>query len=113
MLLHFSDLADETEAKRVLVLDTLLTGIELYRGLPNKIFNAQVETLKRLLTAPPSVPAAEWLAVLNEIHPKFRSMLRTHEADLRLHLLGQKSFGPVGTVTLTARPRLEATKHKV
>jgi hypothetical protein len=112
MLLHFSDAEDEAEAKRALVLDTLLTGIELYRGLPNMVFNDQVETLKGLLTAPPSVPADEWLTVLNQVHLKFRSLLRTHEADLRLHLLGQRAGGPAGPVALTARPRLEASQRR-
>jgi hypothetical protein len=35
MVLHFCDLADKAEAKRVLVLDMLLSGIEMYRGWPN------------------------------------------------------------------------------
>jgi hypothetical protein len=54
MILHFSDLEDETAGKKVLGLDMLLTGIELFRGVPNQAFNDQVETIKWLLKAPPS-----------------------------------------------------------
>ncbi len=38
MILNFSNLADKTDAKRALVIDMLLRGIELYRGLPNQAF---------------------------------------------------------------------------
>ena len=61
--LHFSNLADEVEAKKVLALDLVLDGIELYRGLPNKAFDDEVKRVRWLLTAPPSVEAQDWLAV--------------------------------------------------
>jgi hypothetical protein len=41
--LHFSKLADKTEAKKVLALDLVLDGIELYRGLPNSAFDDEVK----------------------------------------------------------------------
>lgn len=107
MMLHFSDLEDQVAAKKVLALDMLLTGIGLYRGLPNAAFDEQVATIKYLLTAPPSVPAEDWLKVLEKLHPKIRPVLRSHESDLRTHLLGAKHGGTTGPVALTVRPRLE------
>ncbi len=94
MMLHFSDLEDEVVAKKVLALDMLLTGIDLYRGLPNAIFDEQIETIKWLLKAPSSVPAEEWLKVLDRVHPQTRPLLRSHAPDLRVHLLGEK-YGAV------------------
>ena len=108
MVTHFSDLADEVEAKKVLALDMLLTGVELYRGLPNRIFDEQVELIRWLLKAPPSVPADEWLAVQQKVHRKSQHLLRTHESTLRHHLLGEKYTGPTGPIALTVRTRLEA-----
>jgi hypothetical protein len=113
IMLHFSDLEDEVAAKKVLALDMLLTGIELYRGLPNAMFDEQVSTIKWLLTAPPSVPADEWLKALDKVHSKTRPLLRTHEAELRFHLLGEKYTGPTGPVAMTARTRLEAAERHV
>ena len=112
MMLHFSDLENEVAAKKVLALDMLLTGIDLYRGLPNAVFDEQIETVKWLLTAPPSMPAEEWLKVFDKVHPKTRPLLRTHEPELRIHLLGEKCSDPAGPVALTARTRLEASASR-
>jgi hypothetical protein len=112
MMLHFCDLEDEVAAKKILVLDMLLTGIDLYRGLPNNVFDEQVATIKWLLTAPPSVPAEEWLKVQGRVHRQTRPLLRTHEAELRHHLLGEKCAGPTGPVALTAQPGLEALERR-
>jgi hypothetical protein len=112
MMLHFSDLEDEVAAKKVLVLDLLLSGIELYRGLPNAVFEDQVSTIKWLLTAPPSVPAEKWRKVLERVHPKTRPLLATHEADLRFHLLGEKYRGPTGPVAMSARVRMDEFERR-
>ena len=108
MFLNFCELKDSTEAKKALVLDLLLRGIELYRGLPNHLFDEQVQTIKWLLKAPPSVGSDEWLRVLATLPERTKPLLRTHEADLRHHLLGERYRGPTGPVALTVRHRLEA-----
>jgi hypothetical protein len=110
--LNFCALADETEAKKVLALDLVLQGIELYRGLPNKAYDDEVSRIRWLLTAPPSVPAADWLAVKDLLDLRTAPLLRTHEAELRHHLLGEEYRGPNGTVALTVRTRLEAAGGK-
>ena len=112
-MLHFSDLEDKVAAKKVLALDMLLTGIGLYHGLPNAVFDEQVRTIQYLLSAPPSVPAEDWRKVLEKVHPKIRPVLRSHESDLRTHLLGAKYGGATGPVALTVRPRLEAMERRV
>ena len=112
-MLHCSDSEDKVAAKKVLALDMLLTAIGLYQGLPNAVFDEQVATIKWLLTAPPSVPAENWMKVLEKVHPKSRPLLRTHESDLRTHLLGEKYGGATGPIALTVRPRLEAMERRV
>jgi len=112
MVMRFCDLADNAEAKRVLVLDMLLSGIELYCGWPNTFFDQQVAAIKWLLQAPPSVPAEEWLKVRATVDPRAEPLLRTHEPDLRFHLLGEKYSGPTGPVALSIRPRLEAMERR-
>jgi hypothetical protein len=107
-VLHFSDHADEVEAKKVLVLDMLLRGIQLYRALPNKRFDAEVERICWLLKAPPSVPAEEWRAARAGLDVRSQEVLRTHEAELRFHLLGEKYAGATGPVAMTVRIRLES-----
>jgi hypothetical protein len=107
-LLHFSDLEDVAEAKRVLVFDLLLCGIDLYRGLTNAVFDEQCELIRSLLRAPPSVPAEDWLKALEKVHPKTRPLLRTHSEDLRQNLLNEKVTGTTGTVAMTARVRMDA-----
>jgi hypothetical protein len=87
-----------------LAIDTLPNSIDLYRGLPNAVFDDQVETIKWLLRAPPSVSGEEWRKVLERVHPKTRPLLRTHEADLRHHMLGERYTGPVA---MTARVTME------
>jgi hypothetical protein len=42
MMLHFSDLEDAIAAEKVLALDILFTGVDLYRGLPNQALGDQV-----------------------------------------------------------------------
>jgi hypothetical protein len=106
-VMHFSRLEDELEAKKELCEDMLLFGIELYRGLPNKQFKEQVELIRWLLTAPPSVSAEDWLKRKEELPKRVQEVLRSHEAELRGHLLGQKYTGPSGPVELTVRARLE------
>jgi hypothetical protein len=106
-MLHFSDLDDEVEAKKALVLDMLLTGIELFRGLPNVAFDEEIKRIKWLLCAPPSVSAEDWCKVRNELQKQSRPLLRTHEAELRFHLLGEKYSGPTGPVAMTVKVRLE------
>jgi hypothetical protein len=108
-MLHFSNLENEIEAKKVLCEDILLCGVEYYRGLPNKDFDEQVGLMKWLLTAPPSVPAIEWLGARARLHHKTRPVLETHEAELRHHLLGEKYIGPGGPVELNVKARLEAS----
>lgn len=88
-VLHFTQVEDITEAKRILVIDMLLQGIGLYRALPNREFDQDMQNLKWLLTAPPSVPAEEWNARRECQDRRFRDVLRTHEAELRFHQLGE------------------------
>jgi hypothetical protein len=88
--LRFSTAEEETEAKRELLLDALLLGIDLYRGLPNEVYNEQTDLLRALLTARPSVEKDEWLALKARLHPKIEPLLKTHDADLRQNLLGQR-----------------------
>ena len=66
----------------MLVLDMLLSGIELYRGWPNTFFDEQVATISWLLQAPPSVPAEEWLKVRKTADPTTQPLLRTHESAI-------------------------------
>lgn len=105
-VLHFTQVEDITEAKRVLVIDMLLQGIGLYRALPNRVFDQDLQLISWLLTAPPSVSAEDWKKQLARLDRRFRDVLRTHEADLRFHLLGQKYEGPTGPVAITVRTRL-------
>jgi hypothetical protein len=107
MTLHFSTRENAVDAKRELAIDTLLNGIDLYRGLPNTVFDDQVATIQWLLTAPPSVGAEEWKRVLEKVHAKTRPLLKTHESELRHHLLGEKYTGPTGPVALTAMVRMD------
>lgn len=107
-MLHFSQAEDITEAKRALVLDMLLQGIQLYRALPNSIFDQDIATIKWLLTAPPSVSAEDWTARLACLDRRFRDVLRTHEPELRFHLLGQKCEAPPGPGAMNFRTRLDA-----
>lgn len=108
MVLNFSDLADKTDAKRALVIDMLLRGVELYRGLPNQAFDDEMRRIRWLLTAPPSISAVDWKAQLARLDQRVQPLLRTHEAELRFHLLGEKYAGPIGTVTVSGRIRLDA-----
>ena len=95
--LHFCDLQDEVEAKKVLGIDALLRGMELYRGLPNKYFDAQVELIRWLLKAPPNVSGEDWLKAKQGLQKQTQPLLRTHEAELRAHLLGERtSANPMG-----------------
>ncbi|MBA2589712.1 MAG: hypothetical protein H0U98_13935 [Alphaproteobacteria bacterium] len=111
-LLHFSDLENVSEAKRVLVMDLLLKGIRLYRALPNRVFDQDVEHIRWLLTAPPSVSAEDWNARLERLDRRFRDVLRTHEAELRFHLLGEEYRGPTGPVAVSVKLRLETLKTR-
>jgi hypothetical protein len=104
--LVFSDLADELAAKKALVIDALLRGLEDYRGLPNRHFDREVETLRWLLTAPPSVSGQEWRRVKQGLQQRSQSVLWSHEANLRVYLLGEKLGDP--RMDLTAKARLEA-----
>jgi hypothetical protein len=106
-VLHFTQVEGITEAKLVLVIDMLLQGIGLYRALPNRVFDQDLQLISWLLTAPPSVSAEDWNKQLARLDRRFRDVLRTHEADLRFHLLGQKYEGPTGPVAITVRTRLE------
>lgn len=105
---RFSRLANEEDAKRELAEDMVMNGIALYRGLPNAVFDAEVNLLVSLLRAPPSVGAADWLALKVQLQEKSKIALETHENELRAHLLGQQytglQTGPVAIgVTLRAR----------
>jgi len=106
-MLHFTQVEDLTEAKRVLVMDMLLQGIGLYRALPNRVFDQDVQHLTWLLTAPPSVSAEDWNARLATLDKRFQTVMRTHEAELRFHLLGAEYEGPTGPVAVSVRTRLE------
>ena len=110
VILHFSDAPDQTEAKRQLVINMLLRGIQLYRGLPNSVFQEEVDRIHWLLKAPPSVDAQEWLGVKNKLNDRTQHILRTHEPELRRNLLGEKS-GTKGFI-LTVEPRLRALDRK-
>lgn len=107
-VLHFTQIEDVTEAKRVLVIDMLLQGIALYRALPNHVFDQEIVNIKSVLTAPPSVGAEEWKAMLARLDKRFQTVIRTHEPELRFHLLGEKYRGPTGPVAMNVRLRLEA-----
>jgi hypothetical protein len=108
MLLHFSNDPDEVEAKKALVLDMLLLGMQLYRALPNKRFDAEVERLCWLLKAPPSVSADEWRICRGYLDKRAQDVLRTHEAELRSNLLGEKFTGPTAPMAMTVRLRLQS-----
>lgn len=86
-LLHFSTSEDETTAKRDLVLNVLLIGIGLFRGLPNAAFEEQTNILRALLTAPASAPQDEWLALKARLDHRIEPLLKTHQAELRKNLL--------------------------
>ena len=45
--------------------------------------------------------------VRDELQKQTRPLLRTHEAELRFHLLGEKYTGPTGPVAMTVKVRLE------
>lgn len=107
-ILHFSRAEDITEAKRALVMDMLLQGIQLYRALPNRHFEQEIARIKWLLTAPPSVSAEDWKTALAKLDKHFRAVIRTHEAELRFHLLGAKYEGPTGPVAAGVKVRREA-----
>ena len=101
MVLHFSRLEDEAAAKRELVIDMLLNGINLYRALPNAAFDAEVRGLKALLTAPPSSSAEEWLELKGKLQKKSQAVLETHQAELRFFRLGKPYTGnQVGPVAI-------------
>lgn len=106
MMMHFSDLADELEAKKVLVVDMLLRGVEHYRALPNRFFDEQVSLIRFLLTAPSSVGATEWMAARAKLQARTQEVLATHEPELRTHILGQKTNGKPHLCIV--RQRLEA-----
>ena len=89
------------------MLDMLLTGIEMFRGLPNVAFDEEIRRIKWLLCAAPSVSAEDWCKVRDELQKQTRPLLRTHEAELRFHLLGEKYTGPTGPVAMTVKVRLE------
>jgi hypothetical protein len=108
MMLHFSNDADEVVAKKALVQDMLLLGMQLYRALPNTQFDAEVERICWLMRAPPSVSAEEWCKARGDLDKRAQDVLRTHEAELRHHLLGDRYTGPTGPVAMTVRVRLEA-----
>ena len=107
-ILVFSALTDVVEAKKALALDLLLQGIELYRALPNRMFDDEIRRVRWLLQAPPSVSAEDWRQALAQPDRRVQPLLRTHEAEPRHHLLGEKYTGPTGTIALTVRTRLEA-----
>lgn len=96
IVLHFSRQEDLAAAKRELVIDMLLQGINLYRALPNAVFDEQVRLLKGLLRAPPSTSKEEWLAGKARLHKPFQPLLDTHHSDLRTNLLGKAYTGPTG-----------------
>ena len=108
VVLNYSTRENVVDAKKELAIDTLLNGIDLFRGLPNAVYDDQIETIKWLLRAPPSVTAEEWTRVLEKVHAKTRPLFRTHESELRHHLLGERYTGPAGSVAMTARVRMEA-----
>lgn len=102
----FSRQQDVAQAKRELVMDALLHGINLYRALPNAVFDEQVMLLRSLLTAPPSLAAGEWNAMKARLHDKARSVIETHQPELRHHLLGERSEGlHTGTVAIGVKVR--------
>lgn len=109
-MLHFTQVEDVTEAKRVLVMDMLLQGIALYRALPNRVFDQDLAKIEWLLTAPPSVSAEEWKGRLAILDKRFQTVIRTHEPELRFHLLGEKYKGPTGPVAVGVRLRLESER---
>ena len=105
---RFSRLANDEDAKRELAEDMVLTGIGLYRGLPNAVFDAEVNLLVWLLRAPPSVNAADWLKLRAKLQEKSKAALETLEDELRANLLSQPyaglQTGPVAaTVNLGSR----------
>jgi len=87
LLLDFSTNTDEEEAKRELVLNVLLVGIGLFRGLPNAVFDEQTSIIRNLLTAPASAPQDEWLALKARLDHRIEPLLKTHQAELRQNLL--------------------------
>ncbi len=103
MMLHFTDLQDEVAAKKALVLDMLLRGIDLYRGLPNSHYDQEVALIRQILTCRAAVSAEDWLAMKARLDPRTQPLIDTHNADLRCHLLGEVYKGPTGPVAIGVR----------
>ncbi len=101
----FSRLPEEVAAKRELVTDAIIHGIADFRGLPNRLFDEECQRIRWLLTAPPSVGAAEWLAQKEKLQQKTQRVLATHEPELRRHVLEEKPDS--GRYGCTVRARLE------
>ncbi len=104
-ILHFTRIEDIAEAKKVLVLDMLLQGIALYRGLPNALYDQETQLIRELLTCRASVPAEDWLAMKARLDRRTQSLFDSHAADLRCHLLGERYTGPTGPVAAGMRGR--------
>lgn len=97
----FSRAEDEETAKRALIEDLLLQGINLYRALPNAVFDQQVLLLKGLLRAPVSINAPDWLEARARLHKPFQTVLATHQPELRSFLLNEAYTGnQVGPVAI-------------
>jgi hypothetical protein len=86
-LLAFSPHDDELAAKKDLVLNVVLSGIEEFRGLPNAIFRQQTDILRALMTAPASMSREDWLALRARVHIKTQPLLDTHLSTLQKNLL--------------------------
>ena len=86
--LVFSQIDDVKGAKIDLVEDLLITGLLGFYGLPNKVYAEQVSLIYFVLTAPPSVDAAEWKRAKVMVHPPLRRSLEAYEADIRRNLVG-------------------------
>jgi len=109
--LSFSDHANEIEAKKQLVVDTLLRGMGDFRGLPRPHFDQEIALIRFLLIAPPSVGAKDWMVARAKLQPRTQEVLTTHEAELRTHILGERpsSGRPHACIV---RGRLEATNDR-
>jgi hypothetical protein len=103
-IMDFSTLADEMAAKKQLVENMLLKGIDYHRALPNKVFDSQMALMRSLLEAPPSLGAEDWNAGKAQLHEKFQPLLHTHLATLWLHVLGKRFATDHGDADWKPRP---------
>lgn len=85
-LMAFSAKEDIREAKLDLVEEILLGGMEYYRGLPDDVFDAQIDILKAALNAKHEGRTADVDPLVPRLQARFQQFFRTHSEELRCNL---------------------------